>query len=365
MSHTWTEKAQQRTTYLFPPTQYVTQSFQELLRYGLGGWLRCLQAILKAKGVSRYGRLRLCTLVLMGAQLSYLAKSRGWQHLHVHSCADAANIAMFASLLSNLPYSITMHGPLTDYGPNQEQKWSFAKFAIVITQKLYKEVKQSLDGHLPEKVEIAPMGVNVLVFKRKTPYSTWNGNGSYRIFSCGRLNPCKGHADLIAAIDILRRQGLNAELEIAGEDEQGGEGYHKELESLIQQLGLNGSIRLLGAVSEDTITEALEKFHAFALASWHEPLGVAIMEAMAMEVPVVVTGAGGVKELVNDGVNGLLVEPKAPEQIATAITKLSKDEELSRKLGKAGREKIMEYYNPDRSADALLNGIGFPVNNKL
>jgi glycosyltransferase involved in cell wall biosynthesis len=50
-------------------------------------------------------------------------------------------------------------------------------------------------------------------------------------------------------------------------------------------------------VSEDTVNESLEKAQVFVLASWHEPLGVAIMEAMAMEMPVVVTGSGGVKEL--------------------------------------------------------------------
>jgi glycosyltransferase involved in cell wall biosynthesis len=298
----------------------------------------------------------------MGAHLSFVAKSRGWKHLHVHSCADAANVAMFASLISNLPYSITLHGSLTDYGPNQEQKWKFAQFATVITQTLYEEVNKLLMGHLPKKVEIAPMGVDVFVFNRKNPYTPWNGNDPYRIFSCGRLNFCKGHADLIAAIDILKKQGLNVELEIAGEDEQGGEGYHKELETLIQQLGLNDSVRLLGAVSEDTVRAALERAHAFALASLHEPLGVAIMEAMAMEVPVVVTGAGGVKELVNDGVNGILVESEEPAQLASAIAKLSKDGELAIKLGKAGREKVMECFHPKRSAEVLLNGIRLPVN---
>lgn len=358
MSHTWTVDAQKRTSYLFPPTQNLKKIFLELILCGVQGWFRCLRAILNAKGVSVSGRLRLLALAFIGAELSHLARSRGWKHIHVHSCADAANVAMFASLLSKLPYSITLHGPLTDYGLNQKQKWRFAAFGIVITQKLYEEVNQTLAGYLPKKVEVAPMGVDPFVFSRKKPYSAWHENGSCRIFSCGRLNPCKGHADLISAIDMLRKQGINAELEIAGEDEQGGNGYHKELEQLIQNLGLKDFIRLLGAVSEDTVRQSLEKTHVFVLASLHEPLGVAIMEAMAMEVPVIVTRAGGVKELVDEGINGLLVEPQQPVQLAAAIAKLLEDPELSIRLGKAGREKVTRYFHSNRSAEVLLSEIG-------
>ena len=361
MSPTWSLEAQQRTTYLFPPQQFVN-IFLELLRCGPRGWLRCLQAVLKAKRISLVDRLRLFALVFIGAELSYLARSCSWKHLHVHSCGDAANIAMFASLLSRLPYSITLHGPIIDYGPNQEQKWAFAKYGIVITQKLYAEVNHCLAGYLPERVEIAPMGINYLLFNRKNQYSSWNGNGSYRVFSCGRLNPCKGHADLIAAVKMLRDRGINAELEIAGEDELGGNGYRKELEHLIQQLCLNDAVRLLGAVPEDVVKQGLEQAHVFALASWHEPLGVAIMEAMAMELPVVVTGAGGVKELVEEGVDGLLVEPYAPDQLANAIAQLADDSELSIRLGKAGREKVVRDFHSKRSAEVLLNGIGLSPN---
>jgi glycosyltransferase involved in cell wall biosynthesis len=73
------------------------------------------------------------------------------------------------------------------------------------------------------------------------------------------------------------------------------------------QLRLDDSVVLLGAVSEEVVRKELSEAHAFVLGSLAEPLGVAIMEAMAMRVPVGVTGAGGVAELVDDGVDGLLV----------------------------------------------------------
>lgn len=354
MSHTWSLEAQQRTTYLFPPSKNLIATVLEILRCGPGGWFRCLGAILRAREVTLYERLRLFALAFIGAELSYLARSRRWKHLHVHSCADAANVAMFASLISKLPYSLTLHGPITDYGPNQEQKWRFAAFGIVITKKIYDEVSRCLAGHLPQKVEIAPMGVDYLRIKRKAAYSPWNGNQICRIFSCGRLNFCKGHADLITAIDLLKKRGFNAYLEIAGEDEQGGNGYRKELEKLIEQLSLKDCVHLLGAVSEDTIKESLEKAHVFVLASLHEPLGVAIMEAMAMEVPVVVTGSGGVKELVDDGVDGILVRPEEPEEITDAITRVLQNKELALSLSKEARKKITTKFNHRRSAETLV-----------
>ncbi|MBW4515277.1 MAG: glycosyltransferase family 4 protein [Timaviella obliquedivisa GSE-PSE-MK23-08B] len=361
MSHTWAKAAQRRTTYLTPPTlcNFLGMGLA-LVQGGLKSWLTCLQIIQQAKDLSVADKLRLFAFMLVGAEVSYIAKQQQWQHLHVHSCANSANIALFSSLISGLPYSITLHGPLEDYGSNQAQKWSKAKFGIVITQKLYEEVHQLLADNLPEQVAIAPMGVNASVFQRTHPYLPWDKQTNFRIFSCGRLNHCKGHADLIEAIALLRQQGIPATLEIAGEDEQGGTGYRKELESLIQRLNLADSVRLLGATSEETIKTSLENAHIFALASLHEPLGVAIMEAMAMEVPVVVTGSGGVKELIEQGVDGLLVEPQAPPQLADAILKLLVDRQLAQQLGTAGRVKVIQQFHSKRSAETLVNLIWAP-----
>ena len=93
--------------------------------------MRCTSAIATAK-VGWKSRLRLVPLALLGASLARISKRRHWDHLHVHSCADAAHIAMFARILGGVPYSLTLHGPLSDYGPNQRQKWRNAEFVVVI-----------------------------------------------------------------------------------------------------------------------------------------------------------------------------------------------------------------------------------------
>ncbi|RYZ44479.1 MAG: glycosyltransferase, partial [Myxococcaceae bacterium] len=89
-----------------------------------------------------------------------------------------------------------------------------------------------------------------------------------------------------------------------------------------------------------------------------EPLGVAIMEALAMRVPVVVTGAGGVKELVDDGVDGVLVQPQAPAELAQKLETLSRDPAEALRLGEAGRRKVEQQFSSERSADMLAAMLG-------
>jgi colanic acid/amylovoran biosynthesis glycosyltransferase len=357
ISHAWASDAQRRTVYLADFGWGLAGAVWEILRSGPGGWARCWLSILRAEGTTRE-RLRLVTLAFIGARLAHLGRRRGWKHLHVHSCADSANIALFAFLLSGLPYSLTLHGPLGDYGGNQREKWRHAKFSIVITHYLLEQVSKTLKGSLPPRVRIAPMGVDLETFSRSVPYRPWEGQGPCRIFSCGRLHPGKGHASLITAVAALRREGLDARLEIAGEDEQGGTGYRRELEQHIAGLGMDEHVRLLGAVREAEVVARLESAHVFALASLSEPLGVAVMEAMAMEVPAVVVESEGVKELIEHGRTGILVSHDA---LAGALLGLLRDRSLGLQLSRAGREAIFQNFQSRRSAELQLQLISGDV----
>lgn len=349
MSHTWAEEARKETVYLFPPSfGSIVGACWTLLRAGPFGWWRALAAWASSEG----SKLKLLAFIFAGAQLASLASRRGWRHVHVHSCANSANVAMFANRLRKLSYSLTLHGPLSDYGPNQKLKWLHSAFAIVITKKLMAEAREQLAGSLPARIDLAPMGVDLKKFAAAGTYRPWTGQGPVRLFSCGRLNPRKGHDDAVKAVAKLREQGIAAQLHIAGEDDTGG-GMRRLLEDLKTELKLADAVVLLGAVSEDVIRKELSEAHAFVLGSLEEPLGVAIMEAMAMRVPVVVTGAGGVPELVNDGTDGLLVPPRDPARMAEALLKLLRDPALAAKLSESGRRKIETSFHSGVSAAVL------------
>ena len=360
MEHAWAAQAEAETFYLSPPGfTGVLAAMAQFLAAGPKAWGRCLSAILGAdvpRGI--VDRARLVVLALVGARLLRHARRRHWDHVHVHSCADSANIAMFAWLLGNLPYSMTLHGPIVYFGSNQKQKWSRASFAIVITRTLLAEVQAHLNGALP-RVEVAPMGVDLRQLTRAGgPYQPWNGQGPFRVFCCGRLNVGKGHEELLEAIAIVRKE-LDVQLRIAGEDEMGGSGYRRVLERRIEELALQDRVTLLGAVSEQTVRQELEQAHCFALASRQEALGVATMEAMAMQVPAVVTGVGGVAELVSSGVDGILVPAKDPQRLAEEILRVARDPSLATRLSQAAREKVERSFDSSVSAKTIARCLGY------
>ncbi|MEV7648985.1 exopolysaccharide biosynthesis GT4 family glycosyltransferase EpsE [Arthrobacter sp. NPDC089319] len=356
VSHSWANEAMAATRYLVPPgpstlLQMPSVLLQGVRNRGRGGAYGHRPRTPGALGA--WYAVRQAALAGVGAELAVLARQREWTHVHVHSCADAALVAMHARRLTGVPYSLTLHGPLSDYGPRQREKWRHAAFGITITKALAAEVAIALDGDLPPVIDVAPMGVDLSNFSRRRPYRPWAGTGEVRVFACGRLNPSKGHLDLIAAARLLVDEGLDMRLTIAGEDEQGGIGYRRELESGIGRAGMRDRVTLLGSVSEEDIRDALETSHVFALASEAEPLGVAIMEAMAMGLPVVVTGAGGVPELVEDGVHGRLVSPRHPEELASALAEVLGEPSKALHMGAAGRRRIEESFDSGRSARVL------------
>jgi len=293
-------------------------------------------------------------LLLAAAVLAEDCKRLNIDHVHAHSCGRSALIAMLSQVIGGPGYSLTLHGPLSDYGPAQAAKWRNSRFAIVITETLKAEVTEQLNGNLPPRLSVAPMGVDTDAFVRAEPYQPWMGEGPLRLFSCGRLNFVKGHDDLVRAVANLRDRDIDADLRIAGADDGSG-AYRKSLESLAEELNVAGRIHLLGPQDERIIIRELQSAHIFALASHHEPLGVAIMEAMAMQLPVVVTDAGGVKELVEDDVDGRMVPPKSPDALADAIAELAGDPDRCRRLGAAAAEKIRRSFDSAVSAEQLVN----------
>ncbi len=349
--HAFAEEGRRITTYLFPPPAFAAMVFLLLHPIGL---LRALRSWLQLSGTVRR-KVRALGLLLCAAQLCRLAKKAGVTHVHVQSCADSAILTMFAKRLGGPTYSMTMLNPLPVHGPDQRLKWRHAKFCILLTKQMREEVTASLAGDLPPGVFLAPLGVDHTKYKRETPYIPWTpAAGPCRIFSCARLNPCKGFDVLIRAIGHLRDAGRDVKLLIAGEDFDSGTGqFRRNLEELRSELKLNDRVEMPGAMSADAVKDHLEKSHLFALASHEEPLGVVILEAMAMSVPVAATRAGGVPEIIADGHNGLLVPPGNPQALAAAIARYLDDPALAKTCSENGRQTVVDRFGSDLSARVI------------
>lgn len=354
-SHAWSEEAAGRTDYLMPfGPKDMGSALMTLFKAGPSAWIRLSSAVLGANELTIKQRLRLGALVAPAAKLERLARRKGWRHIHVHSCADAANVAMLARLMGGPAYSLTLHGPrLEDYGPNQKNKWRHAAFAVIISKRLMTVARERLGSHLPARLALAPMGVDLDQIKRSEPYLPWRPDTPCRLFSCGRLNPVKGHDHLLETVRLMREAGIDVRLRIAGEDEQGGKGYRQALQALVAKKGLSDVVSLLGAVSESRIREELEAAHLFTLASLDEGVSVAIMEAMAMAMPVLVTDVGGNHELIENGVDGIMVAPAAPKLMADAALNMLRDPGTGMRLAEASRTKIAAQFHHRRSASAI------------
>ena len=352
VAHRWGPQAEARTTYLSRP--------------GLGEALGALGVLARAatghrlpEALGRVGdgspseRVK----VLLGAAvLANRSRRRGWSHVHVHSCGGSARIAMVAAALEGLTYSLTLHSPLADYGGQQEEKWRHAAFGLVITERLRGDLSVTLGPRTAEQTRLAPMGIRLADTERAVPYHPWDGAGDVRLFSCGRLNPAKGHDTLIRAVRALRDEGLPVRLAIAGEDEAGGRGYRCVLSGLIDELDLREHVQLLGAVGEHRVREELERAHVFVLASRGEPLGVAIMEAMGAAVPAVVCDGGGVRELIVPG-TGVLVPPVDPAALAAAVRGLLDAPHEARSIGERGRERVRARFTSESGARTLTEAL--------
>ena len=353
--HAWSEEAIRATTYLFPiDGSSLLNAIGRVLGAGPSRISKCLGVIARADGASLKHRLRMFALIIMGGHIANLAKSRGWKHVHVHSCADAAYIGLFAKILADVPYSLTLHGPLSYFGPSQRDKWFGVEFGIIITERIRTEFLETFPDFPPDRIEIAPMGVDLEVLTRSQPYTPWTvADGTVRTISCGRLHPAKGHQEVIRAVALLRDAGIRMHLTILGEGP-----YRPQLEALIAELKVQDDVTLMGAVAEEVVREQLEDAHIFILASHEEPLGVAIMEAMAMGMPVLSTNAGGVPELVRSGVDGYLVAPRAPQEIVDAVQRIIADPDMASRFGANGRARVEEKFSAEVSARVIARRSG-------
>jgi len=156
----------------------------------------------------------------------------------------------------------------------------------------------------------------------------------------------KGHITLIEAFKALKKRLNNAKLVIVGEGD-----LYEELQGFVDKNELSGSVLFTGFQMD--VSEILSTFDVAVLPSFFEGMGRVLLEAMAMEKPVVASRVGGIPDLVKHQINGLLVKPGDVEGLTHALEQILSDKGLSSKMGKEGRKRIQEQF----SADIMVQSI--------
>ncbi|MGB8510019.1 MAG: glycosyltransferase family 4 protein [Pyrinomonadaceae bacterium] len=165
--------------------------------------------------------------------------------------------------------------------------------------------------------------------------------------SVGELSPLKGHADFVrAAAGVLQTHDRAVEFVIVGEDASRDGRHRASLEKLISESGMNERVRLLGRCAD--VARILPALDVFVSASHSEAFGLATAEAMACGVPVVTTATAGAGEIIEDGVNGRIVEVGDAGALAEAINELLGDARLRHSLATRARLTARERFSLER-----------------
>ncbi len=273
-------------------------------------------------------------------------QSRDLTHAHIHF---ASTVGLLIAKTFPINISVTIHGPAEFKEPvsfHLREKIETAKFVCAISNYGRSELMKVSGPDQWAKLEVIPLGIDPDIFVPKAKSSL--ERTSFHVISVGRLSREKAQHILIQAVGRLVREGRRVRLSLVGEgpDRPG-------LEKEIVACGLLGSVRLEGSLNQDQLKVLYGESDAFALASLAEGVPVVLMEAMAMEIPCVATRITGIPELIENGVDGLLVAPSDVEQLASALALLMDDRDLRERIARSARLKIIRQYNLSKNTARL------------
>ena len=277
------------------------------------------------------------------------------QHLHGHFCHGVATITWFASQLTGIPFSFTAHAKdiyQAELNPGDllERKLGAARFVATCTCANAGVLRAR---HVrPDEVHTIYHGLDTDYF---SPVQRSAPPVLPMILAVGRLVEKKGFDQLIAACALLKHRGVHFNCAIVGESGSAGDA----LRAQIAGLDLGDTVHLRGAVTQEKLRDIYRGAQVFALPCQimedgdRDGFPNVLAEAMAMGVPVVSTAISGIPEMIDDGVHGLLVQPRDPGALADALQRVLTDAALHQALARAGRERICERFDSRRTTLAL------------
>ena len=162
----------------------------------------------------------------------------------------------------------------------------------------------------------------------------------------GRVTAAKGYEDFVAAAAIVKKTIPNVTFIGIGGSSKLDIVYEQKILNLINSYNLQDSFKLIGY--RDDVSAIMSALDLLVLPSRLEPFGLVLLEAMAAGKPVIGTKVGGIPEIIEDGVTGLLVPPRSPDDLAQAIIRILQDPDLTHRMGATGRERVKARFSLER-----------------
>ncbi len=289
-------------------------------------------------------------------------RRRGINHLHAHFAHSPTGVARMAWLAGGPAYSFTAHAKDLYTTPTRRLRTRAedAIFIVTCTHANGRYLESILSEGARRRLHVVHHGTDTRRFSpaRRQPEAG-------RVISVGRLVPKKGYSDLVAALSLLLRRGVAFHWDVFGDGP-----LRRDLLEQCAQAGLGRQATFHGSRPQDQVLGAYRTASVFALAPVvmndgdRDGLPNVLVEAMACGVPVVATRISGIPELIEDGIDGVLVDPGEPGALADAIQRLLADHALAGALKVAGRRKVERDFDVTRNTArlaALFTGTAQPL----
>jgi colanic acid/amylovoran biosynthesis glycosyltransferase len=301
------------------------------------GYRRALLRALRLGAGSTADLAHQLAYFVQGVVLWHRCRAAGVPHVHAHFANVGSDVASVAATLEGegLTWSFTMHGP-TEFSDVRHyhlaEKTRAARFVICVSEFARSQLMALVAPEHWGKLHVVHCGVDV---ERFVPPEQARDHGPVRVACVGRLVPEKGQRLLIEAVAAICRGGANVCLTFAGDGPE-----RASLEDLATELHIADHVEFLGAVAHTDVDELLRRSDIFCLASFAEGVPIVLMEAMAMELPVIASRVMGIPELIEDRVSGRLVAPGSLSDLTDVLSQLVEDPEHRRQLGEAARRQV-------------------------
>lgn len=272
--------------------------------------------------------------------------------IHTHNTQPFVEGGIAAKMAHITAHIHTDHGrQFPDKRRYMFAEWALSHFVdqiVAVSENLKNDISK-YEKINPEKIKVVINGIDEEKFKKKVDKEKKMKeigilNSSSPILGfVGRLSPEKGITYLIKAMKPLIKEFPNILLLIAGE------GYLlKDLRKESSELDTEHNIRFLGPRSD--IHEILGILDIFVLPSLREGLPLVLLEAAAAALPIVVSDVGGVRQVVNDGINGLIVEPQDVNGLYSAIRQLAINNKMRKEFG----NKSLDLFENNFTIDKMM-----------
>lgn len=330
----------QKTTYILSKCKNplsLAKGHLSLLFTSPGRYLRALGTAVRHRPPGLKGFIySLIYFTEAGILASEMRRSNA-DHLHTHFANSGCTVAMIASQMSGTPFSFTMHGPTDFFAVDHfsiPEKIARASFVACISHFCRSQMMLFSDQADWEKLKIVRCGIEPEKYVNSEKKS---GN---TILFVGRMAGVKGVPLLLNAVKELSKTNDAIVLQLVGDGPE-----RKALEAKSTEMGIEKIVSFLGYQTQDEVADLMKKADIFALPSFSEGLPVVLMEALASSTPVITTKIAGVAELVEDQVNGLLIDAGDQDGLNYALQTLLNDKAGRQKMGAKGRGVVGAKFN--------------------